>query len=131
MTFRRKFHDVLAISDAVTKIEAKYNISLGDTLQISDSTLAAAAYKIALADNLTISDVAEAAATYAVALADQMDISDAIAVGWKFYVELADQMDISDKMTCELFEGVVKKKRAAAMVRKIGWPTPINVGMGA
>lgn len=103
--------------------------SASDIMTISDSIATKSVMKYAKADIMTIGDAIGTKSVMKYAAADIMNINDALLVSQGFHVALADQMDISDSMASEFIAAEIKRRMA--LIKKIGLPTPQNVGVGS
>lgn len=109
---------------------AALTLALGDSIGLSEALKFDVQMK--LGDTQALSEALTTQSTFNLALADTETLSESLASGllMTFNLALADTIALEEAIDVELTVAI-RKKLANVMVRKIGWPTPINIGTGA
>ena len=101
------------------------------TQNLSDSIALAEAIKFDIgvkpSDALTMTETLASQSTFNVSLADSLALSESIAHAIGIY--LTETLDLDEDLSVEL-AAAIRKILKGAMARKIGQPTPINIGIG-
>jgi hypothetical protein len=140
----------LALDDTITFAEAlvaaqTFNLTLADTQTLAESLVAARGLVVGLQDTLNLSETMKH--DLGVALADTMALAETIAHAMEYNVALTDTLALSESIahaigmylteTLDLDEDLsvelnvaIRKILKGAMARKLGQPTPINIGVG-
>ena len=143
-TFNVALDDTITFAEALVAAQG-FHLSLADTVTLAEGLVAAQSMTLALSDTLNLSEtlkhdismaladteaLAESIATqtdFNVAVTDTLALSESLAHAISTY--LTETLDLDEELSAEL-EEALKRMVKGAMARKIGQPTPINIGMG-
>jgi len=100
-------------------------LALSDTLNLSETLKHD--ISMALADTEALAESIATQTDFNVAVTDTLALSESIAHAISMY--LTETLDLDEELSAELGEAL-KRMVKGAMARKIGQPTPINIGMG-
>ena len=140
----------IALQENITFAEAlvaaqTFNLTLADTQTLAESLVAARGLVadlqdtldlsetlkhdigVALADTTALAETIAHAIEYNVSLTDTLALSESIAHAIGIY--LTETLDLDEDLSVEL-TAAIRKILKGAMARKIGQPTPINIGIG-
>ena len=143
-TFNVALDDTITFAEALAAAQT-FNLTLADTQTLAESLVAARGLVadlqdtldlsetlkhdigVALADTTALAETIAHAIEYNVSLTDTLALSESIAHAIGIY--LTETLDLDEDLSVEL-TAAIRKILKGAMARKMGQPTPINIGIG-